>query len=370
MANTAHLNLPKPDPAHDVDEEFIQLQSTLDLLDLIIWTLQGVVAGKATNGHEHVIDDIQGLVTALAAKMNADKTFSLDDLDDVSGAAGAAANYILVKNALGQWVPSSAIAALGIHEHAIGEILGLSSALSSITTALAATATKTGVETLTNKTLTAPTINNPTLILKQSSSPSQTAEGAVEWDTDDDAIIVGTGAARKIFRSNAWETIDDAVIASSSSWLKTDLSAFIRLRIDVDIVPTTAAGAVYMQFSADNGATWLAAPNYFTQTVQASAAAAGGFSSNGGDYVELGAGQSLRVGPLSGGFKSFISVESFNKARWTGGLSNWGLQRSGDNVVLVGSLFYGCTSTLAMNAVRIISGTAFTGTILLEGVRG
>ncbi|RWD77485.1 hypothetical protein [Mesorhizobium sp.] len=55
------------------------------------------------------------------------------------------------------------------------------------------------VQTLSNKTLTAPAINNPTLVLKQSAAPTPTAEGDIQWDTDDNAIIVGDGAAQKVF---------------------------------------------------------------------------------------------------------------------------------------------------------------------------
>ncbi|RYY67706.1 MAG: hypothetical protein EOO12_00170 [Chitinophagaceae bacterium] len=53
--------------------------------------------------------------------------------------------------------------------------------------------------TLTNKTLTAPTINNPTLVLKQGSAPTPTAEGDMQWDTDDDVIVVGDGTSQKRF---------------------------------------------------------------------------------------------------------------------------------------------------------------------------
>jgi hypothetical protein len=69
---------------------------------------------------------------------------------------------------------------------------------------LTAYATKTGVETLTNKTLTSPTINGGTvsgaaLTLEQSTTPAPTAEGRVMWDTDDDILAVGDGSATRLF---------------------------------------------------------------------------------------------------------------------------------------------------------------------------
>lgn len=49
-------------------------------------------------------------------------------------------------------------------------------------------------QTLTNKTLTQPTIT-----LKQGATPTPTAEGDMQWDTDDNVLVVGDGAATKIF---------------------------------------------------------------------------------------------------------------------------------------------------------------------------
>ncbi|WP_339760711.1 hypothetical protein [uncultured Hoeflea sp.] len=128
MSTTTHFNLPKPDETADVDEEFIRLQGTLDLLDAILKSLQDLVNGKAATSHTHSIAQITDLATQLAAKMPASQTFKLDDLTDVSGADGAATGYLLIKSALG-WVPSSPIAALGAHGHLISEITGLVDAL-------------------------------------------------------------------------------------------------------------------------------------------------------------------------------------------------------------------------------------------------
>lgn len=64
-------------------------------------------------------------------------------------------------------------------------------------TLLDATDTLVGLaatQTLTNKTLT-----TPTLTLKQSAAPTPTAEGDIQWDTDDNVIVVGDGASQKVF---------------------------------------------------------------------------------------------------------------------------------------------------------------------------
>lgn len=58
--------------------------------------------------------------------------------------------------------------------------------------------TLTGTQTLTNKTLTTPTIT-----LKQSAAPAPTAEGDIQWDTDDNRMVVGDGAGQKIFSDDS-----------------------------------------------------------------------------------------------------------------------------------------------------------------------
>lgn len=44
-----------------------------------------------------------------------------------------------------------------------------------------------------------PTITTPTLTLKQGTAPTPTAEGDIQWDTDDNKLVVGDGAAQKVF---------------------------------------------------------------------------------------------------------------------------------------------------------------------------
>jgi hypothetical protein len=56
-------------------------------------------------------------------------------------------------------------------------------------------------QTLTNKTLTNPTLNagGGVLVLPQGTTPAQTAEGSIFWDTDDNLLSIGDGSARKVF---------------------------------------------------------------------------------------------------------------------------------------------------------------------------
>ncbi|MBB3461973.1 hypothetical protein [Rhizobium sp. BK377] len=140
MNTTPNFNLPKPIDTADVDEEFYRLQLAWDMLDLILFSMVQQIAGKSNLGHGHAIGDIVGLVAALANKMDATRTFSLDDLTDVDGAAEAALNYLLVKGSDGKWMPSSASAALGAHQHAQGDIVGLTDDLTSLSQAIDETA--------------------------------------------------------------------------------------------------------------------------------------------------------------------------------------------------------------------------------------
>ena len=70
----------------------------------------------------------------------------------------------------------------------------------------------TATQTLTNKTLT-----NPTITLKQGTAPAPTAEGDIQWDTDDNQIKVGDGAATKVFSDDSQlATAAQGALASSA----------------------------------------------------------------------------------------------------------------------------------------------------------
>jgi len=86
------------------------------------------LSGKAEVTHSHAITEVTGLQAALDGKSPVAHIHAFDDLSDVSGATAAAVGYILIK-AAGGWQPSSAIAALGTHSHAITDVTNLQTAL-------------------------------------------------------------------------------------------------------------------------------------------------------------------------------------------------------------------------------------------------
>jgi len=70
-------------------------------------------------------------------------------------------------------------------------------------------------QTLTNKTLTDPTLNvgGGVLVLPQGTTPAQTAEGSIFWDTDDNLLSIGDGSARKVFvDTNSTQTLSGKTI--------------------------------------------------------------------------------------------------------------------------------------------------------------
>ncbi|MER9658563.1 hypothetical protein [Mesorhizobium sp. M0159] len=127
--------------------------------------------------------------------------------------------------------------------------------------------TKTGAETLTNKTLTSPAINTPTitggsgsgmtlttatlttptLTLKQSATPTPTADGDIQWDTDDNVLAIGDGAATKLFLP---------IPASTASG---DIEYFTGAKVKARLAKGTASQALLMNAGATAPA-WTTLP--------------------------------------------------------------------------------------------------------------
>ena len=100
------------------------------------------------------------------------------------------------------------------------------------------------IQVLTNKTLTDPTINaaGGAIVLPQSTTPSQTTEGAIVWDTDNDVLTIGTGSGRKILADT-----DSAQDISNKS-----IKSPTRLEVKKDTLANLLTYA-NSQSSSDNG---------------------------------------------------------------------------------------------------------------------
>lgn len=133
MANelTERFGIPKPAPSNDIADDVIALQQAFDIVDQALALIADAAAGKAPAEHGHTIDQIAGLVDALAGKMPNSKTFALTDLTDVLGAADALNNYILSKSG-STYVFRSAASVLDQHTHAIANVTGLQAVLNTL----------------------------------------------------------------------------------------------------------------------------------------------------------------------------------------------------------------------------------------------
>lgn len=127
----------------------------------------------------------------------------------------------------------------------------------------------TDSQTLTNKTLTAPTINDGTtnldggvLVLPQTTTPAQTAEGSVVWDSDNDLLTVGDGVSRKtMVDTSSAQTLTTKTIvvasnvittAASGNLTSTELNAALaELQADIDTRALDSALSAHLTDTVD-----------------------------------------------------------------------------------------------------------------------
>lgn len=94
-----------------------------------------------------------------------------------------------------------------------------------------------------------------TLILKQSTNPAPTAEGDIEWDTDNDRIAVGNGGGTSTFSndaSNAATYLSNSSVATAAQyWANTPSKVLGTATVWTGAVstPVTYSGTVTLDFS-------------------------------------------------------------------------------------------------------------------------
>ncbi|WP_375702409.1 Bgr_08870 family protein [Bartonella sp. AA89HNZF] len=125
MTKTKKLDMELPKEGRFISSEFPILRENLTKIDQALLAVEEKIDEKAPLQHKHTIGDVNGLKTALEAKMAADKTFTFADLSDIEGAHDAANNYVLYKSSNNNFTFGSAISLLGAHQHKTEDIVGL-----------------------------------------------------------------------------------------------------------------------------------------------------------------------------------------------------------------------------------------------------
>ena len=372
MDFTPNLNLPIPNadavPPKNISQQFPDIAIALTMLDEIVHNLQVVVAGKADTDHTQAMSTITGLVEALAAKMPANQTFSLDSLTDVQGAAEALVNYVLVKNASGFWVPSTALAALGVHNHAISEVVGLADLLTDIEDAIDALNL--------NKANKATTVTGGGLASGGGDlSGNRVITVAKATDAEhqararDDVAATPKGVGLALVAYNKWRMLEDVDLTSVASYVKGDLSAFEALRLDGEVTYSANGANGVFQISTDNGASWITNGYVFNGgTSTETSSIVPGYNGNTNGFI-------LHPNAMTsnGSFpnKFLLNIGNFNKTLpKTALLLAFGVTSGSLNAVTFAGLR--SPSVLQANAFRLLpsAGNFSRMTFTLEGKEG
>lgn len=229
--------------------------------------------------------------------------------------------------------------------------------------------TLTSTSVLTNKTLSNPVINTPTLTLANSPGPTPTTEGDIQWDSDDDAIVVGNASTQKYFRPNEWETISKASYAGVAQIDFTGLSAFRELMVEFEVSVVTDGDSVQMLVSTDNGSSFLNGATEYNNFTGTNNGATYTAANSATTVMQLDAG--VGVGNAAGrGCRGEVKLLTFNQGaavRWQGRAFFRTTAGAGRLVDISGD----GTSTTAKNALRIKGSTGnINAFVHLRGLRG
>jgi len=112
--------------------------------------------------------------------------------------------------------------------------------------------------TIAGVTITTSTVTEPTLTLKQSASPAPTAEGDIQWDTDDNFLAVGNGTTTTLFRPAMPGTLWGCTIANNGTDATNDIDFAAGFAADsTNVVLMRLASALTKRLDA----TWAVGTN-------------------------------------------------------------------------------------------------------------
>lgn len=133
---------------------------------------------------------------------------------------------------------------------------------SPIITNKTSTGTDTGAETLTNKTLTSPSIDTPTLVL---ANTTPTADGGIGFDRTNENLVIGDGTNSQILHMGVWKTwtptFTNLTVGNgtlSAYYAQIGKTVLYRIRL-IFGTTTSISGAISVDFPASLSANYNAA---------------------------------------------------------------------------------------------------------------
>jgi len=213
-----------------------------------------------------------------------------------------------------------------------------------------------------NVSITGGAISGTSITLVQSTSAAPVAEGRIEWDTDDDTLVLGTSSGTRIMVStNATQTLTNKTIGTGSSWQGNVIAAGYIATLNQDTTGNagsatrlqTARAINGVNFDGTSGITITAATPQSLTFATDGTGGAGGTTFNGGtarmiSYNSVGA-PSTTGANASGTWSINVTGSSAsctgNAASVTNGVYTTGDQTIGGNKSFTGKTTVSAGST-------------------------
>lgn len=159
---------------------------------------------------------------------------------------------------------------------------------------------------------------------------------------------------------------------STSTWTKTDLDAFVFLRIAMEGYFNGGIGSHSFQVSADNGSSWVSSGTaygyeYLGAQSGAPATPASGTGTTGAMTTNF---MGNWAGQTGGGGNMDLDIKGFNKSHGMLARMHVAQTIGGTGAFSIGHVTFNAQLNAPRNAIRGIANAAFTGTLVLFGVRG
>lgn len=195
--------------------------------------------------------------------------------------------------------------------------------------------------------ITGGTIAGTAITLVQSTTAAPTAEGRIEWDTDDDLIVLGTAAGSKIqVNTDSTQTLTNKTLGTGSVWNGGVIAASYIATLNQSTTGNAATATTLQTARTINGISFNGSANI---TITASTPAALTFN-NGGAGVASGTS-------FDGSVARTISYNSVG-APSTGGANatgTWGISVTGNAATVTDGVYLSVNQTIS--GVKTFSNT-------------